>query len=183
MRVLLLLPLLLLSAFLTAAQNQAPTSQGSAPHQPLSPRGDASFTFADGKTIAVDYGRPSIRGRKIMDGLVPYGKVWRTGANAATSFVTQSDLDFGGARVPAGKYTLYTVPGEDSWTIIINRQTGQWGTVYTEAQDLVRVKVRPVHLAQPVEQFTISFLRSTPNTGVMKLEWENTSVPVEFSEK
>lgn len=159
--------------------------QPAAPAQPrpqLSPRGQADFTFADGKKIVVDYSRPSIRNRKIMGGLVPFGQVWRTGANQATSFETQSNLDLAGAQVPAGKYTLFTIPGEDSWTIILNKQTGQWGTVYSEAQDLVRVKVKPVKPASTVEQFTISFEQRGGNAGVMKLEWENTSVPVEFKE-
>jgi hypothetical protein len=161
-----------------AQQNpQAPPSQ-----QPLSPRGQAEFTFADGKKIAVDYGRPSARGRKIMGGLVPYGSVWRTGANEATGFVTQADIVLGDARIAAGKYTMYTLPGENSWTIIINRQTGQWGTKYDQSQDLARVTARPSHLPQPVEQFTISFESRGPNAGIMKLDWENTSVPVEFSE-
>jgi Protein of unknown function (DUF2911) len=169
--------LILMVTFDAAAQTQA-----AQPKQPLSPRGQAQFTFADGKKIAVDYGRPYIRGRKIMGGLVPFSQVWRTGANAATSFITQAGLDFSGTRIPAGKYTLYTVPGETSWTIILNKQTGQWGTVYDPKQDLVRFNATPVHLPQAVDQFTISFERRGPNAGLMKLEWENTSVPLDFSE-
>lgn len=150
--------------------------------QPLSPRGQVDFTFSDGKKIVVDYSRPSMRGRKIMGGLVPYGKVWRTGANAATGFATEADLTLTGKHVPAGKYTLYTIPGEDAWTIIINKQTGQWGTEYDQSQDLLRVQAKPVRLEKPVEQFTISFATLGAQAGVMKLEWENTSVPVEFTE-
>jgi hypothetical protein len=165
------------------AQTQTPPPPGPQGSRPvLSPPGQATFAFADGKQISIDYSRPSIRGRKIMGGLVPYGKVWRTGANPATTFVTQADLDLAGARVPAGKYTLYTVPGEDTWTIIINRQTGQWGTVYNQDQDLVRVNVKPVHLSETVDEFTISFVNRAPKAGTLKLEWENTSVPVPFSE-
>jgi len=170
--------LILLVTFLAAAQTEAPAQH----KQPLSPRGQAEFTFADGKKIVVDYGRPYIRGRKIMGGLVPYGQVWRTGANEATSFITDADLDFAGTKVPAGKYTMYAIPGESSWTIIINKQTGQWGTKYDQSQDLVRFKAKPVQLPQPLDQFTISFDKRGPTSGVMKLEWENTSVPVEFSE-
>jgi hypothetical protein len=160
-------------SFLAFAQNQGAS-------QPASPRGQAQFEFSDGKKIGVDYGRPYMRGRKIMGGLLPYGKVWRTGANAATGFITEVDLDLAGARVPAGKYTLYTIPGEQSWTVIINRQTGQWGLTYNQPQDLVRVQVKPTALPQPVDQFTISFEPRGAKAGVMKLEWENTSVPVEF---
>jgi hypothetical protein len=147
-----------------------------------SPRGQAEFTLKDGKKVLVDYSRPSMHERKIMGGLVPYGKVWRTGANAATTFETQADLEIAGKQVPAGKYTLYTIPNEDSWTVIINKQTGQWGTVYKEDQDLARVNVKPVKLDQAVDQFTIAFQPDGDSAGVMKLEWENTSVPVEFKE-
>ena len=85
---------------------------------------------------------PSMRGRKIMGGLVPYDKVWRTGANAATTLKTTAALDFGGTLVPAGTYTLYTLPGEKGWKLIINKQTGQWGTQYDQAQDLARVDLK-----------------------------------------
>lgn len=184
-RFLFLTLLIALAAALAAAQANSPMPspprQGAA-HPIASPRGQASFAFADGKKITVDYGRPYIRGRKIMGGLVPYGKVWRTGANAATSFVTEADIVLAGARIPAGNYTLYSIPGEPSWTIIINQQTGQWGTKYDESQDLVRVQAKPTHLEQPVDQFTISFQGQGPSAGVMMLEWENTSVAVPFSQ-
>lgn len=156
--------------------------QAGAQKQPLSPRGQAEFTLADGKKITVDYGRPYIRNRKIMGGLVPYDKVWRTGANAATSFVTEAPLEIGGTKIPAGKYTMYTVPGENAWKLIINKQTGQWGTEYNESQDLARIDMKTQHLATPVDQFTISFDKKSPDSGVMKLEWENTSAQVEFKE-
>src|SRR5271167_4969425 len=90
---------------------------------PASPPGTASVTFADGKTLTIAYSRPSMRGRQIFGGLVPYGQVWRTGANAATSFKTDVDLNIGGANVPAGSYTLYTLPGASNWKLIINKQT------------------------------------------------------------
>jgi hypothetical protein len=150
--------------------------------QPLSPRGQAEFTFADGKKIVGDYGRPYMRGRKIMGGLVPYDKVWRTGANAATSFVTEAPLEIGGTKIPAGKYTMYTLPGENGWKLIINKQTGQWGTEYNESQDLARIDMKTQHLSTPVDQFTISFDKTGRDSGVMKLEWENTSAQVEFKE-
>src|SRR5271165_2225045 len=98
--------------------------------QPLSPPAQATLTFADGKTVTVDYSRPSMRNRKIFGGLVPYDQVWRTGANAATSLKTDVDLNIGGTKVPAGSYTVYTIPGMSSWQLIINKQTGQWGTKY-----------------------------------------------------
>src|SRR5258706_9218742 len=107
-----------------------------------SPPASAQCKFADGKTISVDYSSPRAKGRKIFGGLVPFDKEWRTGANDATTFVTDADLMVGDLHVPAGKYTLYTIPGETEWTIIINKQTGQWGTQYDEKQDLGRTKVQ-----------------------------------------
>ena len=114
------------------------------------------MNFADGKTVTIDYSRPSMRGRKIFGGLVPYGQVWRTGANSATSLKTDANLTIGGAAVPAGSYTLYTIPSETGWKLIINKQTGQWGTEYDEKQDLARVDMKVAKNATPTEQFTIS---------------------------
>jgi hypothetical protein len=161
---------------------QAGEHQMAGAKQPASPRGQATFTFDDGKKITVDYGRPYMRNRKIMGGLVPYDKVWRTGANEATSFVTEAPLNLGGTTVPAGKYTMYTIPSENGWKLIVNKQTGQWGTEYNQAQDLARIDMKTEKLDKPVDQFTISFDKRGPNAGVMKLEWENTSATVDFSE-
>jgi hypothetical protein len=160
-----------------AAQPQA---QSGAPQQPASPRDTAEMTLG-GERILVDYGRPYMRGRPIMGALVPYGQVWRTGANAATTFVTPRDVRIGGTPVPAGTYTLYTLPGEREWQLIVNRQTGQWGTEYDPAQDLARIPMRVERTSAPVEQFTISMMAGTPAQLVM--EWENTraSVPVELA--
>jgi hypothetical protein len=152
-----------------------------------SPPGTASVSFADGKKITVDYSRPKINDpktgqpRKIFGQLVPYDKEWRTGANEATSFVTDANVKVGDLSVPAGKYTLYTIPGQNEWTIIINKQTGQWGTEYKQDQDLGRTKVKPEQTSSPVQQFTISFDQASGKSTKMNLEWENTkvSVPVE----
>jgi hypothetical protein len=150
---------------------------------PLSPPGQAEYTFADGKTITIDYSRPSMRGRKIMGELVPYDQVWRTGANAATSLKTDVNLTIGGAKVPAGSYTLYTLPSAGTWKLIINKQTGQWGTKYDQSQDLARVDMQKQTLSTPVEQFTISFDRKSDTSAIMKLEWETTSVSVPLQEE
>src|SRR5262245_36841288 len=101
----------------------------------LSPRKSAELTFND-KKLSVDYGSPSVRGRKIFGGLVEYDKVWRFGANAATHFKTDADLIIGNVPVPKGTYTLYVLPSEKGWKLIINKQTGQWGTEYNQDQDL-----------------------------------------------
>ena len=148
---------------------------------PLSPPGKAETTI-NGKKITVDYSRPSMRGRKIVGALVPYNKVWRTGANSATSFATETDLDIGGEKIPKGKYTLYTWPSEKTWKLIINKQTGQWGTEYDQAQDLARVDLKKEALKKPVETFTISFSPVKNGTTDLILEWENTRLSVQIKE-
>src|SRR5438874_10472947 len=95
-----------------------------------SPAAQAQCQFADGKTIRVDYSSPRAKGRKIYGGLVPYGKVWRAGANEATTFVTDTDVNVGGKTVPAGSYTMFAIPAEDKWTLVISKKTGEWGTAY-----------------------------------------------------
>lgn len=143
-----------------------------------SPPGQAEVVLK-GKTVTIDYSRPSMRGRKIMGGLVPYGKVWRTGANEATTLTTPVDLSIAGVKVPAGKYTLWTLPSESTWKLIINKQTGQWGTEYDEKQDLARVDMlKGPNLDKPLEQFTISFDKKGDDTADLVLQWENTSVAV-----
>ena len=151
--------------------------------KPLSPPGEASVKFDDGKTVTIQYSRPSMRGRKIFGGLVPYDQVWRTGANAATSLKTDVDLTIGGANVPAGSYTLYTLPGTNSWKLIINKQTGQWGTEYSEGQDLARVDMKVSQTPSGMETFTISLDKTSANSAMLKLDWENTIASVEVQEK
>lgn len=147
--------------------------------QPLSPRDTARIELDTGKRVYVDYGRPSMRGRRIVGELVPYGRVWRTGANAATTLVTEVDLQIGDARVPRGTYTLYTLPTAQGWTLIVNRQTGQWGTQYDASRDLVRVPMRTTALREPVEKFTISLEPGAARgAGTLAMAWERTRVSV-----
>ncbi len=143
-----------------------------------SPRDTTEMRFGNDR-IFIDYGRPSMRGRAIMGGLVPYGQVWRTGANAATTLVTPRDLRIGDTRVPAGTYTIYTLPGESEWQLIINRQTGQWGTEYDPSQDLARIPMRVERLPQPVEQFTIDLEPGSGNAFTLGLRWESTRASVQ----
>jgi Protein of unknown function (DUF2911) len=139
----------------------------------LSPR-DSVVATVGGANVSVAYGRPSMRGRRIIGQVVPYGQVWRTGANEATHLRTDRDLLIGGTRVPAGAYTLWSIPAADGWTLIVNRQTGQWGTVYDAAQDLARIPVRAEAAAgAPVEQLTMRFEGSN-----LVIAWENTRVVV-----
>jgi hypothetical protein len=127
----------------------------------------------------VDYGRPSKRGRTIFaaDGLVPYGKVWRTGANAATTLVTSADLLVGATRLPRGTYTLYSIPSATGWQLVINGQTGQWGTDYDASKDVARVPMQTTALRTPVEQFTIAV---EPQGGAQSLvmRWDTVQAAV-----
>lgn len=148
----------------------------------LSPRDSVEISF-NGIKISVNYGRPSMRGRKIMGGLVPFNKWWRTGANEATAFITQADLVLGGKYIPKGSYTLYTMPSAKQWKLIINKQTGQWGTVYKPELDFVRIPLKKKLLKNAVEQFTITIEKTGKNTGILRLVWEKTDVYVNFQVK
>jgi hypothetical protein len=133
-----------------------------------------------GASIRVDYGTPSKRGRDVFGSLVPYGEVWRTGANRATHFSTDADLNVGGLDVPEGEYTLYTIPEEDGGTLMINSQTGQGGTTYDAALDLGRVRLVRRVLDEPVEVFTIA-VDETAKGGILRLQWDRTEYTVSFS--
>ncbi len=172
--------LLLLSSLLVLGLAIAASAQAGA-KKPLSPRGSATVTLI-GKKITVDYGRPYRKGRTIMGGLVPYGTVWRTGANAATGFVTEADLTVGGVDVPKGSYTLYSMPADTDWKLIINKQTGQWGTEYDQSKDLARVSMK-TDTVGPTEQFTISFEKKSENTAIMHFDWERKRLSVEIKVK
>ena len=165
-----------MAALLALAAFAAPVDAQQSGRQ-LSPRDTARIEL-EGRRVFVDYGRPSMRGRRIVGELVPYGRVWRTGANAATTLVTEVDLRIGDALVPRGTYTLYTLPAARGWTLIVNRQTGQWGTQYDASRDLVRIPMRTTRVARPVEQFTITLQRATRSTGTLSMAWENTSLSV-----
>lgn len=125
-----------------------------------------------GSDLLLDYGRPSRRGRQILGNVVPFDRVWRTGANAATQLSTTRDLQFeGGLVVPAGKYTVWTLPTTRGVNLIINRQTGQWGTVYDQAQDLGRTSLIVERIDQPVDTFTVR-IQSEGSSGRLVMEWD-----------
>jgi hypothetical protein len=145
--------------------------------QVLSPRMTTSVTI-DGKKITIGYGAPSMRGRKVMGGLVPYGEVWCAGANDATSIDTEADLEIGGMKVPKGSYTLWALPNASDWKLIVNKQTGQWHTEYRERFDLGRVKMNVKTLPAPVERFKIDLTAAGANKGTLALSWETTEVSV-----
>ena len=148
-----------------------------------SPPATAEHKSADGKSVKIDYSSPRMKARKIFGGLVPYGQVWRTGANEATSFVTTANLTIGGKTVPAGSYTLFTIPNEKSWTLILSKKTGEWGTEYPgEGEDLLRVEMQVSATAAPVENFTIVLDGTGPKSATLRLEWESTRVTVAIAQ-
>ncbi len=150
-----------------------------------SPQETATCSLPDGKTITTVYSSPHMKGRKIFapDGLVPFGKVWRAGANEATTFVTAADLTVEDKDIPAGSYTLFVIPNQDKWTLIINKKTGEWGIPYKYASDeLARVDMQVSQLPSPAESFTIAY---DQNTGgcTLQMEWDTTRAAVTFHEK
>ena len=145
----------------------------------LSPR-DSVFLTMGTNELSVNYGRPSMRGRVIMGGLVPWNEVWRTGANQATHLKTNFDMVFGTVPVLKGVYTLWTIPSAHGWKIIVNKQTGQWGTNYDARQDLARFDAKAETLGAPVDTFTIGLRATGPASGEMTLSWEKTRVVITF---
>ena len=137
----------------------------------------------DGRTVTIDYGSPRAKGRKIFGGLVPYGKVWRAGANEATTFVTDADLTVGGTAVPAGSYTLFAIPEADKWTLIISKTTGEWGTNYSgPSADLARIEMKASKLPSSVENFTIAFDQAG-SSCTLHIDWETTRASVAVAKK
>jgi hypothetical protein len=148
-----------------------------------SPPAKAECKLAGGKSITVDYGSPRVKGRKIFGELVPYGKVWRAGANEATTFVTDTDLTLGGTAVPAGSYTLFAIPEADKWTLIISKTTGEWGTNYSgPSADLARIEMKASKLPSSVENFTIAFDPSGAGC-TLRMVWETTQASVSVAKK
>lgn len=154
------------------------------PHETVS-------TVIDGNRVMIVYGRPYTKSphtgemRKIWGTLVPYGKVWRTGADEATLLITQKPIVFGDATIPAGAYTLWTLPQEDgSAKLIINKQIGQWGegpTVYKQDDDVARVDLKKDALDAPVDQFTMAVVKNGDSGGAIVLSWENTKFTAPFT--
>ena len=170
---------LCLSLSLLATQASCQSDKSKRP----SPPATASCALADGKTITVDYSSPRVKGRKIFGELEPYGKVWRAGANEATTFVTTTDLKVGGKDVPASDYTIFAIPNPDSWTLIISKKTGEWGLAYAgPGEDQARIEMKVSKLPSLVENFTIAFDK-TASGCTMKMEWETTRASVEVTKK
>ncbi len=145
----------------------------------LSPH-ESNSADIGGAHISITYGRPYMRSRKIFGGLVPFDRIWMPGADEATIFRTDKALEFGSVHVPAGAYSLYTLPSEKNWQLIINRQTGQWHTEYDQSQDLARIPMRMEPLSPPVEQLLIQAVPKDGG-GALELRWERTLVYAPFA--
>jgi hypothetical protein len=168
-----------LSLGIAATIAAAPQDKASRP----SPPAKAECKLTGGKTVTVDYSSPRAKGRKIFGGIVPFDKVWRAGANEATTFVTDSDLTVGGTAVPAGKYTLFAIPEASKWTLIISKTTGEWGTAYSgPAADLARIDMKVTKLPAPEENFTIAFDQGEASC-TMRMDWETTRASVNVAKK
>jgi hypothetical protein len=171
-------------AIATVASAQMEMSQDKSKRP--SPPASAECKFSDGTTVKVDYSSPRAKGRKIFgeakeNAVVPYGEVWRTGANEATTFVTSANVMVGGKAVPAGSYTVFTVPKADSWWLVISKKTGEWGTDYPgEKEDLGRVPMKISRNGPPVENFLIAFDQGGSKCK-LRMEWETTVASVEIT--
>jgi hypothetical protein len=132
--------------------------------------------FGLGK-ITITYSRPNVKGRKIFGGINPYGQVWRTGANSATTITFSENVIVEGNKVPAGTYSLFSIPEEKEWTIILNKTAKQWGAYgYKQEDDLLRFKVKPIYLSEKRETFTLQFANCTTKSNDLYIVWDHTGV-------
>jgi hypothetical protein len=132
--------------------------------------------------IEIKYSRPSAKGRVMLGGIDPYGQVWRTGANDATTIAFSTPVKLNGNQIAPGTYGLFTIPGESEWTIILSKTSKQWGAYkYDPKDDVLRFTAKPVPLSTPVESFTIEFGNFTVSQATLNLAWEKTSVPIEVT--
>ena len=145
-----------------------------------SPAAQTSVVVA-GKKISVDYYAPSMHGRKVMGGLVPYGQVWCTGANIATGFTTEGDLRIGDLKLPHATYSIWTLPTEREWTLIVNKESGQFHLNYNSSLDFGRTKMNIRTLPTPVETFRVELSNDGGTKGSLALLWENTEASIPFT--
>jgi hypothetical protein len=169
----------------TAAFGLAQDEKKAAKKAQASPAADTSVAIG-GKTIAIKYHAPSMRGRKIFNGtdvLLPDNTIWRAGANEATSFHTDADLQINGLAVPKGDYTLYVWLDPQQWKLVVSKQTGQWGTEYHQEQDLGRVPMTMSKPPAPIETYKVTLSSEGGNRGKLQLEWENVIASVTLTAK
>jgi Protein of unknown function (DUF2911) len=151
--------------------NDAPASQSAQPV--LSPATTAEVRL-DGKNVKINYNSPRLKGRTIGTTIVPYGQVWRTGANPATTLVTATNLKIGTLDIPAGTYTLFTLPSADQWLFIVSKKTGEWGIPYPEGNDLGRTPMTGKTLSASQEDMSISFEHTKGNSTELHVKWGTT---------
>jgi Protein of unknown function (DUF2911) len=173
-------PLAVVASLLASSLPARPASTAAVQFPQASPA--ASFKEHIGLTgVSVEYSRPGVKGRKIFGGLVPYGEVWRTGANSATKISFSTDVNFAGTAVSPGDYALFTIPGANEWTVILNKVSGQWGSyAYDEKSDVARTKVKPVALPDLLETMTISLSDIHDDFAMLNIAWEKTRVSVKI---
>lgn len=177
-RALLILSVSLVAASFSIAEEKPRVS----PHETVTAN-------IDGSDVTIVYGRPYTKDpksgtpRKIWGELVPFGKVWRAGADEATLLTTKETFDIGGTSVPAGTYSLFVLPESGGAKLIVNKQTGQWGTKYDEKQDLARIDMKKEAADKQVDQFTIAIEKNPAGGGTLKLVWENTQYSVSLKAK
>lgn len=154
----------------------------SLPEPRQSPLGVARAMMGD-TYIKVIYGRPSVRDREIFGSLVPFGEVWRTGANEATEIILTDDITIEGQNLEAGMYSVFTIPERDTWTVIFNRQLGQWGSYsYDKNHDAIRISVPVNRTSNKTEMFTISFEKDEDETeGHLVMQWENSKIQLHIA--
>jgi hypothetical protein len=174
------LRILILSVLAFAALMPQPSPGQVASTHYTSPPATTSITIA-GKKIRVDYYAPSMHGRKIMGELVPFGEVWCPGANVATGITTEAELRINDVKLPKGSYSLWAIPGEKDWTLIINKQTGQFHLDYDSSTDFARTRMNMKKLDSPVETLRFDLRSAEDNHGTLALDWETTEASVPFT--
>jgi hypothetical protein len=167
------------TSLIAVALIAAPTGNRKVTDNAKSPSAETSMKL-DGKAITIEYNAPSARGRAVEGGLIPNDKPWRLGADSATTITTEAPIKIGNLTVPKGAHTLYLQGGASGWTLIVNKQTGQWGTVYDQGQDLGRVPMTVKKTGSPVETLKIELKSSGAKSGTLEITWGGTtaSVPV-----
>ena len=144
-----------------------------------SPHVRASWTI-DGTNISIDYGRPALKGRTVGKDVAPTGQIWRTGADEATTLTTSRALKFGNLSLPAGTYTLYTIPTGGTWHLIVSKKTGQWGVPYPKGEDLGRAPMTLGKAPKAAEQLTLS-IDDTQTGGTLHIDWGTTRASIPFT--
>ena len=165
------MPLIFMALLMTAALPAVAQREDDAGR--ASKNGKVEGTI-DGVTVTLEYGRPNVKGRTVWGDLVPYGRVWRTGADEATTITFSADVEIGGEKLAAGTYGLFTLPGENEWTVIFNKVADQWGTRYDAGQDALRVTATPKPIGEHVEEMEFVIVDSW-----VALQWERLAVPFE----